>query len=131
MAEKELVELNRKGVMFSDAPKHGERFLYHVNYVERTPDYVASHFGPDMTEALFELEPNDLLWRGPFDSAYGVHLVMLTTNEPGREPELAELEGRVREDALRATIREETEAAIREIVGTYDVRIEYERASKP
>jgi len=51
--------------------------------------------------------------------------------EPGREPELAELEGRVREDALRATIREETEAAIREIVGTYDVRIELERATKP
>jgi parvulin-like peptidyl-prolyl isomerase len=131
MAEKELVELNRKAVLFSDAPKHGERFLYHVNYVERTPDYVASHFGPDMTAALFELEPNDLLWRGPFDSAYGVHLVMLTTNQPGREPDLAELEGRVREDARRAAIREETEAAIREIVGTYDVRMEYERAASP
>jgi parvulin-like peptidyl-prolyl isomerase len=129
LAEAKLVELNRDGVVFSDAPKHGDRFLYHVNYVERTADYVASHFGPDMTAALFELEPNDLLWRGPFDSAYGVHLVMLTSNEPGREPELAELEGRVREDARRAAIQEETEAAIREIVATYDVRLEYERPS--
>lgn len=129
LAEAKLVELNRNGVVFSDAPKHGDRFLYHVNYVERTADYVASHFGPDMTAALFELEPNDLLWRGPFHSAYGVHLVMLTSNEPGREPELAELEGRVREDARRAAIQEETEVAIREIVATYDVRLEYERPS--
>jgi hypothetical protein len=47
-AEKMLVELNRRSTPFSDAPKHGDRFLYHVNYVERTPEYVASHFGPPM-----------------------------------------------------------------------------------
>jgi len=126
-AEKKLVELNRDGVPFAEAPQHGDRFLYHVNYVERTPEYVASHFGVPMTKAVFELEPNDFIWRGPFDSAYGVHLVMLTTNEPGREPELSELEGRVREDARRAMIRDETEAAITDIVGTYDVRVVYER----
>jgi len=127
LAEKELVNLNRDGVAFADAPRHGDRFLYHVNYVERTPDYVASHFGAPMAKALFELEPNDFMWRGPFDSPYGVHLVLLTTNEPGREPELAELEGRVREDARRARVREETESAIADIVDAYDVRVVYER----
>ena len=126
-AEKKLVELNRKGVPFVDAPQHGDRFLYHVNYVERTPEYVASHFGVPMAKTIFELEPNDFIWKGPFDSPYGVHLVMLTTNEPGREPELAELEGRVREDARRARIREETESAIADVVDAYDVRIVYER----
>jgi len=126
-AEKTLVQLNRKGVPFADAPQHGDRFLYHVNYVERTPEYVASHFGVPMAKAVFELEPNDFFWKGPFDSPYGVHLVMLTTNEPGREPDLSELEGRVREDAQRAMIREETEAAITDIVGSYDVRVVYER----
>jgi len=126
-AEKKLVELNRNGVAFADAPQHGDRFLYHVNYVERTPDYVASHFGVPMAKAVFELEPNDFIWQGPFDSPYGVHLVLLTTNEPGRDPELAELEDRVRVDAQRAMIREETEAAIADIVGSYDVRVVYER----
>ncbi|MFZ1862707.1 MAG: peptidyl-prolyl cis-trans isomerase [Polyangiales bacterium] len=126
LAEKKLVELNRAGTPFSDAPKHGDRFLYHVNYVERTPDYVASHFGPTMTEAIFELEPNDLVWRGPFDSPYGVHLVLLITNEPGREPELSEIEDRVREDARRAMIREKTEEAIADIIKAYDVRVTYQ-----
>ena len=126
-AEMKLVELNRNGVHFADAPQHGDRFLYHLNYVERTPDYVASHFGVPMAKAVFELEANDFIWRGPFDSPYGVHLVLLTTNEPGRDPDLSELEGRVREDARRAMIREQTEEAITDIVGTYDVRVVYER----
>jgi hypothetical protein len=126
-AEEKLIELNRDGVQFADAPQHGDRFLYHVNYVERTPDYVASHFGVPMAKAVFELEPNDFIWKGPFDSPYGMHLVLLTTNEPGRDPELAELEDRVRVDAQRAMIREETEAAIADIVGSYEVRVVYER----
>ena len=127
LAKKELAKLNRDAVPFSDAPQHGDRFLYHVNYVERTPDYVGSHFGPPMASALFALEPNEFVWRGPFDSAYGVHLVLLTTNEPGREPELAELRDRIHEDARRAMIREETESAIAEVVEAYDVRVVYER----
>jgi len=127
LAERELAKLNRNAVPFSDAPQHGDRFLYHVNYVERTPDYVGSHFGPPMARALFALEPNEFVWRGPFDSPYGVHLVLLTTNESGREPELAELRDRVHEDAGRALIREETENAIAEVVDAYDVRVLYER----
>jgi len=35
----------------------------------------------------------------------------------------------VREDAQRAMIREETEAAITDIVGSYDVRVVYERGN--
>ncbi|HSN84160.1 MAG TPA: peptidylprolyl isomerase [Polyangiales bacterium] len=131
LAERKLEALNREGALFSDAPKHGDRFLYHLNYVERTPDYVASHFGPAMAQAIFEMEPNDLVWRGPFDSPYGVHLVLLIANEPGREPDLDEIEGRVREDAREAAVRTKTEAAITEIVDAYDVRVVYERDAEP
>lgn len=131
LAETKLSELNRNATPFSDAPRHGDRFPYHVNYVERTPEYVSSHFGDPMAKALFELEPNDLVWRGPFDSPYGVHLVLLITNQPGRDPELREIEGRVREDARRAMIQEKTEEAIAEIVETYDVRLLYEPNSTP
>ena len=127
-AETKLVELNREGVAFADAPQHGDRFLYHVNYVERTPEYIASHFGLPMAKSVFELEPNEFTWRGPFESPYGMHLVLLTTNEPGRDPEIAELEDRVHEDARRATVRAETETAIADIVESYDVRVEYERS---
>ena len=130
-AEKKLAELNRESTPFTDAPKHGDRFLYHVNYVERTPDYVISHFGAPMAKAVFELEPNDFVWRGPFDSPYGVHLVLLITNEPGREPTLAEIADRVREDYRRSLVKDETERAISDIVDSYEVEVVYDRGDRP
>ena len=114
-----------------DAPKHGDRFLYHVNYVERTPDYVASHFGVPMAKAIFEMEPNEFVWKGPFDSPYGVHLVLLTTNEPGRDPELSEIEGRVLQDWKRSEKRRKTEEAIDDIYQDNDETLRlYERLVK-
>jgi hypothetical protein len=130
-ADKKLIELNRESTPFGEAPKHGDRFLYHVNYVERTPEYIASHFGASMAKAVFALEPNDLVWRGPFDSPYGVHLVLLITNEPGREPELSEIVDRVREDWRRSAISEKSEAAISDIVDAYDVQVVYQRSPAP
>lgn len=126
-AEKKLTELNERSTPFSEAPKHGDRFLYHLNYVERTPDYVASHFGVPMARAIFELEPNEFVWKGPFESPYGAHLVLLTTSEPGRDPQLSEIEGRVLRDWESSEKRRMTEDAIDDIIETYDVRIEYQR----
>ncbi|MDH3849107.1 MAG: peptidylprolyl isomerase, partial [Gammaproteobacteria bacterium] len=56
LAETKLAELNDANVPFSESTRHGERFLYNVNYVERTEDFVASHFGRAMAAAVFELE---------------------------------------------------------------------------
>jgi hypothetical protein len=131
LARRELQLLNAKKVHFSEAPRHGDRFLYHLNYVERTPEFIASHFGAPMAKAIFELEPNEEIWRGPFESPYGAHLVMLTSRAPGRDAELAELRDRVLEDARRDLIREQTEEAIDEIIGSYDVQIRYEPSLQP
>jgi len=131
LAERKRTELNRTNTHFSEAPRHGERFLYHVNYVERTPDFVRSHFGNAMAEAVFSLPADEETWVGPFDSPYGVHVVMVTANEPGREPELEEIRDQVVEDAKRNMIRQRTERAIDDIVEEYDVRVAYERRQKP
>ncbi len=130
LAEKKLNELHKKQASFSDAPGHGDRFLYHVNYVERTPEFVASHFGVPMAKAIFELEPSDIIWRGPYESAYGMHVVMLTKMEPGRDAVLSEIRGRVEQDAQQAMIRERKEQAINGIIDSYDVQITY-RADDP
>ncbi|MEM7436937.1 MAG: peptidylprolyl isomerase [Myxococcota bacterium] len=125
LADEKLGELNANHVHFSDAPKHGDRFLYHVNYVERTPEFVASHFGPEMTGALFKQHPDETTWLGPFDSSYGVHLVMLTANRAGRDAVIEEVKERVVEDAKMALTRERLTDAIDDIVDAYDVRVVY------
>jgi hypothetical protein len=127
LAAAKLAELNRDQVHFSNAPRHGDRFPFFVNYVERDPQFVASHFGPAMAEAVFNLEPNDAGWRGPFESEFGLHLVMLTKKVAGRYPELAEIERIVREDAEREAIGQQKDEAIQASVDTYEVRRRYQR----
>lgn len=122
LAEAKRDELNTANTPYSEATQHGERFPYFVNYVERAPNFVASHFGPQMADALFELEPSDSQWRGPFLSAYGAHVVLLTRNVPGRYPDLDEVLADVRQDAERIALEAAQEKAINAIVGTYEVR---------
>ena len=123
LAETQLAELNDQNVPFSESTRHGERFLYNVNYVERTEDFIASHFGKAMAAAVFELEPDNGQWYGPFESAYGHHLVMLTKRTEGVYPPLEEIADSVREDALRIKLDEQNDRAVQAIVNTYDVRM--------
>ena len=122
LADEKLAELNRDRVPFTAAPGHGDRFLYLVNYVERTEDLVASHFGDEMARAVFALVADDANWVGPLQSRYGQHLVLLTGATAERNPELAEVEARVRADAERETAEKRRDAAIETLIDTYEVR---------
>jgi hypothetical protein len=129
LANAKLAELNQEKVIFSDAPRHGDRFPFFVNYVERGPEFVASHFGAPMAQGIFAIEPSDTAWHGPLESEYGAHLVMLTRKADGRYPELAEVEASIREDTEREAIAEQKNKAIQAIVDTYEVRRVFERAA--
>ena len=124
LAVAKLVELRSGAVLFSDAPKHGERFPYGVNYVERTRDHVESHFGKPMTRALFALEPDDSTWHGPFLSSYGAHLVMVAGKKDARTPPLKEVRGSVEADLTSERRKDQSEKAIKAIVDTYTVDID-------
>ncbi len=129
-AQEELSFLNGNSIPFSGSLGRGDRFYYHTNYVERDPEYVNSHFGPVMAKAIFESEASDETWIGPFPSEYGYHLVMVTTNEPGRYPELAELRERVEGDARRDFVEKQNEATIQRIIDQYDVRVVLENRTE-
>lgn len=128
LAKQTLEQLNKEQVSFSQGIQYGDRFLYHANYVERSPDYVSSHFGAEMAASIFKLQPNDKQWQGPYESPYGLHLVMLTKNEPGRFPPVSKIYGWVKDDAEQALVRSRTEAAINKIINNYDVQIVLEES---
>ena len=123
LAAAKLAELNEQQVPFSESTRHGDRFLYNVNYVERTEDFVGSHFGRSMAAEIFTLEAGDGRWHGPFESAYGFHLVMVTRRTDGLYPPLEDIADSVREDALRIKLDEQNERAVQAIVDTYDIRM--------
>ncbi len=125
-AEVEINYLNKNRISFDQAPSRGDRFFYHTNYVERDPDYVGSHFGPEMTKAIFEAAPSYTQWIGPFRSEYGYHLVLVIKNVAGRYPKLEEVVDRVSYDAQRDYINDQNEKAIQQIIEGYDVKVEYD-----
>ena len=121
LAEDKLQELNDGPVPFEDGANHGDRFPYFVNYIERPPQLIASHLGGEMSDALFQLPPDTTVWRGPFESRFGTHLVLITDQQPQRMPSLDEIRDRVAADAEAAHARDRTDAAIDEIVGGYRI----------
>ena len=123
LAEAKLQELNDGPVPFEESSAHGDRFPYFVNYIERPPQLVASHFGGEMTEALFQLPIDAASWRGPYESRFGTHLVMVTNQQPERMPDFDEVRDRVAADARAARDQALMDAAIDEIVARYTIVI--------
>ena len=126
LAEKTLIELKSRQVPFTGATGFGERFPYLVNYVERTREDVAAHFGAQMTDALFALAPEtfDLIeWRGVYSSSFGKHLVLLTRNVPARHPDFTEIRSRVLQDYTTEQLRERKDEFVSRVVSEYNVDI--------
>ena len=98
MAEKLKTELNAKGVAFNDAPQYGDRFPFMQNYVERTPDFIRSHFGAEFAAEIAKTQSSEKKWAGPIRSMHGYHLVLMTSRTPSRLPLLSEIRAQVAED---------------------------------
>lgn len=105
-----LARLREEGAGFNDATEEGDRFPFLRNYVERTFNYVADHFGEEFAAALADVAPQDG-WSGPFRSAYGLHLVLVSQRT---ERSIAPLED-VRERVEADFLRDRSNAALAEI----------------
>ena len=123
LALAKLDELNESQVPFHKALSHGDRYLYHRNYVNKEADEIASHFGPAMQKQLFALDANDKIWHGPFHSPYGSHLVMVTRHTTGYAPPLKEVRQRVEQDAIQARLKLELDRINQSIVDAYEVEV--------
>lgn len=96
-----------------DPEESGDRFPYFRNYVERTVDYVASHFGDEFAAAVMALEPSATRWYGPLRSSYGWHRVLLTERTAQRPATLEE----VRETVIADFARDRADTALAQAVG--------------
>jgi hypothetical protein len=124
LAEEMRDRLNMHDVPFDQAPRYGDRFHFHRNYVDRTRAYIESHFGADMAAQIFRLSPSANRWRGPFVSPYGAHLVMVTSILQSRIPDLEEVVNLVQEDARRVKIDGARKAVYEKWISRYTIRRE-------
>ena len=63
-------------------------------------------------------------WRGPLESGYGMHFVLVTGRVPGASPSLAEVRDAVERDWMNERRLESSERAYREMLSRYTVRVE-------
>lgn len=80
----------------------GDRFAYHLDYVDRDKDMIASHFGKDMADKLFAMPPDAGVWQGPLRSDNGTHLVRIDRVSAAKQPPFAAVAGQVRRDWIEA-----------------------------
>ncbi|MGD8341172.1 MAG: peptidylprolyl isomerase [Gammaproteobacteria bacterium] len=122
-AEASLRELNETGAQFNDAPQYGDGFPFLRNYVERTLEYVAGHFGYEFVDALASLTPSADEWQGPIASAYGQHLVLLTESRQRAYPDLDDVVADVERDLAEQRSVEAMETLMSQIRDRYEVRV--------
>jgi parvulin-like peptidyl-prolyl isomerase len=79
------------------------------------------HFGEEMISALDKLPVSAKVWRGPFRSEYGWHVVLMTARTPGRIPPLADLRKRVIDDYTVDMENQNRKASIARLVQQYRV----------
>jgi hypothetical protein len=122
-ARRLLELLNHTHAQFNDAPRYTDRFPFLQNYVERTQEYIGSHFGKDFADALVMLPVDALRWQGPLRSDEGWHLVLLTAHAPGRMPALAEIHAQVLDDWRRDRAAALQEQSVRALIDSYKVEL--------
>ena len=119
-AQQTLEKLNSLLVPFEQAGKYGDRFLYNLNYVERTPAYISNHFGTSFSTKVFKHQTSGN-WQGPIESEYGHHLVLIKSKTAARMPALSEVAAIVLADAQRELQRQTKAAAVNELVQKYSI----------
>lgn len=118
-----LEALNHAHAQFNDAPRYTDRYPFLQNYVERTQEYIGSHFGTEFADALVKLPVDAARWQGPLRSDEGWHLVLLTAHSPGRMPTLAEIRAQVVDDWRRDRAAALQEQSIRALIDSYKVEL--------
>jgi hypothetical protein len=132
LAKETLGILSENRVRFDQAPNYGDRFPYQLNYVERTQEEVASHFGEEMAQAVFRLQPEKERWQGPIRSEFGVHLVLLTRAEAARIPSLNEVSDQLASELQRSREVERKQNTIDKLIDDFEIRLspEFEGVTK-
>jgi peptidyl-prolyl cis-trans isomerase C len=115
-----LLELNENSVPFEQASQFGQRFFFHRNYVDRTQNFVTSHFGLPFSQKVFTLQPSNA-WHGPIKSKYGSHLVMVKNNHSERIPSLVEVAPQVLQDLTRVQQNELKTASLNIMINKYTI----------
>jgi hypothetical protein len=106
----------------ADSAELGDRSLLERQILEEDQTGVAGMFGTAFAHEVFALDPGE--WRGPIESAYGLHLVRVTEKHATRPREFAEVRGAVLEEWRRRHQQAESEKYFSSLLEKYEVVVD-------
>ena len=118
-AQQTLAMLQQQGYTAASAQGLGDRFYFHLDYVDKSPELVASHFDQTFQETVFALLPQR--WSGPIESKHGVHLVYVSRQQASYLPRFEVARPAVKLSYTRAQRREARQRAIANLATAYQV----------
>lgn len=107
----------------------GDPALFEHAFPDIAARDVDKTFGDDFAQQLAGAEVG--AWSGPVTSTYGLHLVFVDQHVPGDLPPLAEVRAAVARDWSYAERRAAAERFYSDLVGRYDLRIEWPVETEP
>jgi hypothetical protein len=122
-AEKLLSAL-QSGKGPADPAEAGDPTMLPPSMEQATPQEIANTFG-EAFSADVESAPVGQ-WTGPYESAYGLHLVRVATRTPAKQPTLAEIRPSVLREWQAAQRQQVNDAFYDSLRSKYDVRYEGE-----
>lgn len=112
-------------ITFEKSIQYGDRFSFHLNYVEKTPDFIYRHFGDQLVNSVFDLTTPVNQWFGPVSSAYGEHLILISQREAGHFPAFEKVQTKVSEDYQLNNIDKMQNKAIQTVIENYQIEVNY------
>jgi peptidyl-prolyl cis-trans isomerase C len=100
----------------------GDSFMFGQQYKDLSEHGVARQFGKEFAAKLFTLPVGN--WQGPVLSGYGLHLVLVESKVASRQPALAEVRDRVRDEWLTDQRRDINEAFYAELRKRYEISVD-------
>lgn len=100
----------------------GDRFMFGYEHEKLSVTEVASMFGGNFSDFLFELPVGS--WQGPVPSSYGLHLVYIQHKSSPLVPELDAVRNKVRVEWLSEQRREMDEIFYQQLRQQYEVVVE-------
>jgi len=113
----------------ADPAVEGDPFLRGRMLREQSEQDLAGIFGPAFARAALELPTGE--WSEPVTSSYGLHLVRVGKRSPAQVPALAAVRSAVRQDWSEERRDAARKAALDELRGKYQVRVESAPGTKP
>jgi len=89
-----LAEISGQGVDSPIAATLGDSIMLQDYFGDYSVERLAREFGPEFAQAVMKLTPGT--WQGPLESGLGWHLVFVDFVEPGRVPDISEIEADVK-----------------------------------